>query len=399
MSSDTYPPTRVDITELFGEQLAARGHRIDLLLQSEAACPRSFETNWPGGKVWVSATDLKPTLLHRIRKHLLALRGDYRLFSLLRRGIYDFVIVKDKFLAGVLALAAAKLFRRRFSFWLSYPFPESYLQRARDGTARYPMLYWIRGSVFALLLYRLLLPRACHVFVQSEQMRRDIAARGLSPDSMTAVPMGISVGLQSDIDARHMPADGPDLSSTIVYLGTLARVRRLDFLLHVLQRVRRIVPTATLVFVGSGDDRSEEAFLLVEARRLELDRAVTITGQLPRSRALDYVARAGVCVAPLPPNPVLNSCSPTKLVEYMAMGKAVVATDHPEQKMLIDESGAGYCVAYDAQAFANAVVSLLQDPARAEQMGRLGPAYVLKHRSYEALASIVERKLLQLAAA
>ncbi len=41
---------------------------------------------------------------------------------------------------------------------------------------------------------------------------------------------------------------------------------------------------------------------------------------------------------------ILRAASPTKLVEYMAMGKAVVANDHPEQKRVIEESGAGYCV-------------------------------------------------------
>src|SRR5215218_3901803 len=53
VSSDTYPPFRVDVAVLFGHQLAQRGHRIDWILQSEGACDRSYETTWNGCKVWV----------------------------------------------------------------------------------------------------------------------------------------------------------------------------------------------------------------------------------------------------------------------------------------------------------------------------------------------------------
>ena len=62
VSSDTYPPTRVDVSVLFGVELAGRGHEIDLILQSEAACPRAYVTPWGGGRVWVGATDLGHSL-------------------------------------------------------------------------------------------------------------------------------------------------------------------------------------------------------------------------------------------------------------------------------------------------------------------------------------------------
>ncbi len=44
VSSDTFPPTRVDVAVLFGAELAARGHEIDWILQSEEACPRAYVT-------------------------------------------------------------------------------------------------------------------------------------------------------------------------------------------------------------------------------------------------------------------------------------------------------------------------------------------------------------------
>ncbi|MGH8138277.1 MAG: glycosyltransferase, partial [Steroidobacteraceae bacterium] len=84
---------------------------------------------------------------------------------------------------------------------------------------------------------------------------------------------------------------------------------------------------------------------------------------------------------------------PTKLIEYMAMGKAVVANTHPEQKVLIEASGCGYCVPYDEDAFADAIVKLLSNPELAGSMGARGRRYVVEHRGYGIIADLVEREL------
>ena len=268
--------------------------------------------------------------------------------------------------------------------------------RARDGTARYPFLYLIRGHAFRLLLYRLLLPAADHVFVQSEQMRRDIHAEGIALEKMTAVPMGVDA---NRFESAHV--NGPRTLLTrdepsILYLGTMVKVRRLDFLIRVFALVKARIKNAKLYFVGKGDDPDDEKILMQEATRFNVSDSVILVGQLPQSEALRYVIEADVCVSPFYPTPILNSTSPTKLVEYMAMGKAVVANDHPEQRLVLEQSQAGYCVAYDEGAFADAIVKLLESPQVAQSMGLRGRAYVLEHRTYAKIADLVERQLLQI---
>ncbi len=393
VSSDTYPPTRVDVSVLFAAELAGRGHCIDWILQSEAACPRAYVSHWGGGRVWVGATDLGHSLLSRVRKHLLGIANDCRIFGRLRRTGYDAIEVKDKFLAGVLAMIASRLYRTKFVYWLSYPYPEHYLFAARDGTARYPFLYVLRGLTFKWLLYRWLLPAAHHVFVQSEQMRQDIFAAGIPLEKMTAVPMGISAALcaapELSQERKLLPSGVPCL----LYLGTLDKVRRMDFLIRTFALVRNAVPAARLYIVGQGPDPSDETLLRNEASRLGLGASVVFVGQLPQPEALQYVQEADVCASPFYPTPILRSTSPTKLVEYMAMAKAVVANDHPEQKRVLDASGGGYCVPYEERAFADAIVSLMRNPDAARLMGQRGRRYVLEHRSYRAIADEVEKKL------
>ncbi|MFM9709876.1 glycosyltransferase, partial [Streptomyces galilaeus] len=78
-----------------------------------------------------------------------------------------------------------------------------------------------------------------------------------------------------------------------------------------------------------GDDPRDEQLLREETARLGLDGAVVLVGQKTHEEAMRYVREADVCVSPFFPTPILNSTSPTKLVEYMALGRPVVGNDHP----------------------------------------------------------------------
>jgi glycosyltransferase involved in cell wall biosynthesis len=207
---------------------------------------------------------------------------------------------------------------------------------------------------------------------------------------MTPIPG--SVDLQ-DIPFKKRNVNDNKASSAcskdIVYLGTLIRERRLDFLIRVLSEVVKNEPTAKLILIGSGENLEDEQLLQHEVKRYQLEHAATFTGYLPMSKAWEYIRQAWVCVSPYYPIPILQSTSPTKLIEYMAMGKAVVGNDHPEQSLVITESGGGLCTPWDEEKFAEAIIQLLKNPNMAEEMGRKGRAYVEKFRTNEKMTNIV----------
>jgi glycosyltransferase involved in cell wall biosynthesis len=119
---------------------------------------------------------------------------------------------------------------------------------------------------------------------------------------------------------------------------------------------------------------------------------IEITGFLPQSEALARVQQADVCLSPFYPTPMLLSTSPTKLVEYLALARPVVANNHPEQSLILRESRAGVCVPWGARYFARAVRWLMartQDERLA--MGERGREWVVKNRSYARIADDIER--------
>ena len=151
----------------------------------------------------------------------------------------------------------------------------------------------------------------------------------------------------------------------------------------------RTLPDAQLVFVGSGWMPDDEQLLRREADRLGIGGNVAITGWLPMREAWQHVLRAALCVSPYLPVPILRSTSPTKLIEYMALGKPVVANDHPEQADVLRASGAGIVCAWNEQEFAAAIVELLIDPQRCQKMGVAGRSYVAEHRTHWAMVELV----------
>ena len=108
-----------------------------------------------------------------------------------------------------------------------------------------------------------------------------------------AVPMGIDVKRFAELEAPAAPLIDP-AEPSILYLGTLIKVRRLDFLVRVLALVRQYVEGAKLYLVGRGDDPTDEAVLRAETERLGLESAVVFVGQLPQAQALQYVRDAAV---------------------------------------------------------------------------------------------------------
>ena len=390
LTSDIYPPFRVDLTVLFGKEVSSRGHEIDWLFQYGEPGYQSRCTRWAGGEAWVVKTSFG-NIYKKMYKHILNLMNDLRVFSLPRKRKYQFIQVKDKFFSSLIALWASKIYGLPLVYWLSYPFPEAWIQEGKERTAIHSIfiLRLIRGFISRLLLYKIILPLAEHIFVQSEQMKTDVAQEGIPKEKMTVVPMGISQEQIDNLSELIKLNNGKD--KIVLYLGKFFKIRKLEFLIRMFQRVLEDVPDAKFYFIGNGEDSSVDQMLKDEAKKLKIEEHIVFTGYLPLNDALEYVRKARVCVSSYYPTFVLNSTSPTKVIEYMAMGKAVVGNDHPEQKLLITESGGGICVPYDENEFAKAVVKLLQNPEMAAEMGQRGKLYVLKHRTYPVIADILEQ--------
>ncbi len=69
------------------------------------------------------------------------------------------------------------------------------------------------------------------------------------------------------------------------------------------------------------------------SRELGLDDGVEFTGRISDDDVVRYLSTADVCLAPDPKNPLNDVSTMNKIVEYMAIGRAVVSFDLIEARV------------------------------------------------------------------
>lgn len=388
VTADEFPTFRPDVEILFGKYFKQKGYRIDWIVRAhEKGHPAGFQ-RWQDSDIWVARTNTGTGRYHRVLKHIYSITNEMRMFSLLRKRKYDILQVKDKFIAALIAILASMGTKTKFVYWLSFPYPEASFLMAKTEGARYPKFYYLRGILFDVLLYRIISPLADQIVVQSDAMKEELAKRGVDRQKMTPLPMGVDESILGFSPTEETSQD--EAKRTIVYLGALDRIRNLEMIVDAFARIAYSHLDTELIFVGDSEEPSDREYLAAEATRLSVADRVRFTGFLPREQALRYIHNAAVCLSPVPRGPAFDLSSPTKTLEYMAMGKAVVASDIPDTQLVLESSQGGICTTFDAQAFAYGIDWILKNPVKALAMGQRGKEYITKYRTYQALADELE---------
>lgn len=255
------------------------------------------------------------------------------------------------------------------------------------------LVYWLlymRGLVGRFFVRSVISRYADHIFVQSAQMKQEFCDFGCSPEKLTPVPMGVDTEL---IDLEGLEPLGsvfPSEVRTLVYLGTLDPSRQIEVLFNVVFMLKSKGYKVGLLVVGDTVIESHREFLRGKIVELGLQSDVYITGWVPIQMAWRYVKSAEIAYSPFPRGVLLDSASPTKVQEYLALGIPVICNDNPDQANIILATGAGLCVPYSAEYFYSATVDLLErDPNALASMASKGREYVLRERSYTVIAAQV----------
>lgn len=380
---DPLPPLRADLLALFGAEMPRHGFGSELVGQAGGA-----PAPWNAGGMHV---------VGRFGSRYASLLSPWwDLLGLLRarrRARPDAIQVRDKIASSLVGRGAAAVLGLPFVYWMSFPIVEGYEARRDDLKSRGQRLAWLahalRAAAVRQALYRLVLPGARHIFVQSDAMADWLAAKGVERSRMTAVPMGVDVDL---FDRRLItPSLDPRLDGrrVVLYLGRVARSRQSDFLLEVAALLREHEPEVLLVIAGDAPSTEEMAWMRRKIARRGLEQQVLLTGWLPQQAALGYAVRAEVGLSPIPRGVLFDVSSPTKLVEYLALGIPSVANDIPDQARVLAASGGGLCVPMQASVFAAAISRLLREPGLAAACAARGPGWVRANRSYAILGQVV----------
>jgi glycosyltransferase involved in cell wall biosynthesis len=198
--------------------------------------------------------------------------------------------------------------------------------------------------------------RADFCIAVSEELGSILRSRGVAEHELACIP---PAGSPVELGAAPPPARSNGL---VCYAGNLDGYQNLDFLLHSFARVRAEVPAARLIIVTHADARAAADRLV----RRGAGAGVEVVQAASYEEVRAHLLEADVAVSPR----AERSGFPMKLLNYMAAGKAIVASAG-SAKGLEDGITARVVPDGDVDAFAAAVTLLLRD---AGERARLGAA-------------------------
>lgn len=187
------------------------------------------------------------------------------------------------------------------------------------------------------------------------------------------------------------PALQLDPGFNVVFAGNLGTVQALEALLDAAELLA-IHPDIRLVLVGSG---SRSAWLQEQVTQRRLHN-VHLPGRFPAEAMPAILQQASALLVSLVRDPTMSLTIPAKLQAYLAVGRPVIAAIDGEGARVVLDAGAGVaCAAENAQALAEAVLTLRAlPPAALQQMGDSGRRFYAQNFEPTVLA----RRLVELLA-
>ncbi len=217
------------------------------------------------------------------------------------------------------------------------------------------------------------------VIATNETMRGIARERGPVPNERI-----FTVRTGPDFDRLRLVAPDERLRAgrphLVCYLGVMGKQDGVDYALRAAQQLLRRRPgCARFAFIGDGDHAPA---LKALARELGIEQDVLFTGRVSDADLVRFLSTADVCLSPDPANGFNEFHTMNKTMEYMALGKPVVAFDLVETRTSAGEA-ALYARPNDIEAFAAHIERLLEDPDLRHRLGEAGRRRVVESLCWE----------------
>jgi glycosyltransferase involved in cell wall biosynthesis len=258
-----------------------------------------------------------------------------------------------------------KLFGKKYIFDHHDLSPELYRSRYKTQGGAIPTALQLCETASAKL--------ANVVIATNESYRAiDIERNGVKPENVFIVRNGPDLSRVRLLDPD--PALKASGKTILGYVGAMNPQDGVDYLLRALVHLRHTLKRTDFycVLIGDGDSRAE---LMRDAVELGMSDYVRFTGFIPDDDLVRYLSTTDICLDPNPSSPLNDVSTWIKVMEYMALGKPLISFDLKETRFSAGPA-ALYVPPNDEAKFAEAIVELMDDPAKRKQMGECGRARV-----------------------
>lgn len=252
--------------------------------------------------------------------------------------------------------------------------------RAVAGLPVVPIVAHVRQEIEPPKAGRYELDQAHLVLPVSRQIQRSLEAGGVRPERLRTLYSGLDLARVKDDDGRDVRRRF-GIPPEAWVLGTVANLfarKGYEVMLRALPMIVQASPQTQYLIVGTGD-ADYEMRLRAMVKDAGLEACVHFAG---------FQESVFACLAAMDlyAHPALMEGFGIAVLEAMAMKKPVVATTTGGLPEIVQDGETGLLVPPgDADALAQAVIALAQDPARCRQLGEAGRSRVAMHFTVEAM--------------
>lgn len=236
----------------------------------------------------------------------------------------------------------------------------------------YGVVQWWRKPVGKFMnLLEKVIPRVVDsVSVSSKRLLQECKKLGVSEKKIGRAPVGANLEIFSPSKINSSIREEFGIQSPLVlYLGQLHGAQYAELYIHAAKQVidsNVNLQTTKFMIIGEGDRLAELKSLTNE---LKISENIIFTGFVPHKKVPNYLSDADICVACFEDNEITKSKSPLKIVEYLAMGKPIIASNVGEVRNMV--GGVGRLVEPgNTNALARAIEELLENPGLRLRMGK-----------------------------
>jgi glycosyltransferase involved in cell wall biosynthesis len=264
-----------------------------------------------------------------------------------------------------------KLFGVKYIFDHHDVNPELYLSKYGKKDLFYKVQLWLERGTF----------HCSDVVISTNNSYREIAMTrgGIAAENIFVVRNGPSPETLKAVPPN--PARKHGKRHLVGYVGVMNIQDGLDILLDVASRIKDLGHRDIhFTCVGTGPE-------LPRLRKMTLDKQledmVTFTGYVSDAELVEILSTADVCVNPDKPCEMNSKSTMIKIMEYMALGKAIVQFEGTEGRFSAQEASL-YSDGSDRVAdFAEKILWLLDHPEERERMGQFGRGRIEKELAWE----------------
>lgn len=251
---------------------------------------------------------------------------------------------------------------------------------------------WIISKFKLPIVYfveRYNLKKADYIVVVSEVMKQNLIQRNIDANKILVNPNGVDTSkFNPNISSKEIIAKY-NLKDKIVlgFIGTFGQWHGVEYLAKAIVKYFHQFPerkeNTRFLLIGNGKLYPQVKKIIQDN---QLNEQVILTGLVAQNKAPEYLASCDILLSPHAKNPDGTAFfgSPTKLFEYMAMGKAIIASNldqigdilnHNKTALLIEPN--------NSQALSQAIDSLVQDKSLREKIGKNALNEVKKYYTWQ----------------